>query len=111
MSGVTYAIGQANNAALYPGLGLGVVVSQASMVSDEMIFSAAQAVAGQAPAVTPGASLLPSNADLRTTSSVVAVEVARTAVRQELVPEPLDDVIEAVRQSQWWPVYVPVEAV
>lgn len=111
LNGVTYAIGQANNAALYPGLGLGVVVSRASMVSDEMIFSAAQAVAGQAPAATPGASLLPSNADLRTTSSVVAVEVARTAIRQGLVPEQLGDVVEAVRQSQWWPVYVPVEAV
>lgn len=110
LNGVTYAIGQANNAALYPGLGLGVVVSRASMVSDEMIFAAAQAVAGQAPAATPGASLLPSNADLRTTSSVVAVEVARTAIRQGLAREPLGDVVEAVRQSQWWPVYVPVEA-
>ncbi|BBO32821.1 NAD-dependent malic enzyme [Lacipirellula parvula] len=111
LNGVAYAIGQANNAALYPGLGLGVVVSRASMVSDEMIFSAAQAVAGQAPAATPGASLLPSNADLRTTSSVVAVEVARTAIRQGLVRNPLDDVVEAVRESQWWPVYVPVDAV
>lgn len=111
LNGVTYAIGQANNAALYPGLGLGVVVSRASMVSDEMIFSAAQAVAGQAPPATPGASLLPSNADLRTTSSVVAVEVARTAIRQSLVPEQIDDVVETVRQAQWWPVYVPVDAV
>lgn len=111
LNGVAYAIGQANNAALYPGLGLGVVVSRASMVSDEMIFAAAQAVAGQAPPATPGASLLPSNADLRTTSSVVAVEVARTAIRQGLAPKQLDDVVEAVRQSQWWPVYVPVDAV
>ena len=111
LNGVTYAIGQANNAALYPGLGLGAVVSRTSMVSDEMIFAAAQAVAGQAPAAAAGASLLPSNADLRTTSSVVAVEVARTAIRQGLAREPLGDVVEAVRQSQWWPVYVPVEAV
>ena len=93
------------------GLGLGVVVSRASMVSDEMIFAAAQAVAGQAPATALGASLLPSNADLRATSSVVAVEVARTAIRQGLVPEPLNDIVEAVRKSQWWPVYVPVDAI
>ncbi|MFG1401056.1 NAD-dependent malic enzyme [Xanthobacter sediminis] len=111
LKGVTYKIGQANNAALYPGLGFGVIVSRPKMISDEMIFAAAQAVAGQAPDPTPGASLLPSNADLRITSSVVAIEVARTAIQQGLSQEKLDDVVEDVREAQWWPVYTPVEAV
>lgn len=109
--GVTYRIGQANNAALYPGLGLGVIVSRASMVSDEMIFAAAQAVAGQATDTSPGASLLPSNADLRITSSAVAVEVVRTAMAQGLARAKIDDPVEAVRETQWWPVYCPVEAI
>lgn len=108
--GVNYRIGQANNAALYPGLGLGAIVSRASMISDEMIFAAAQAVAGQATDTSPGASLLPSNADLRTTSSVVAVEVARTAKEQGLATADVSDAVEAVRETQWWPVYVPVDA-
>lgn len=110
LDGVTYQIGQANNAALYPGLGLGIIVSRASKVSDEMIFAAAQAVAGLAPEPTPGASLLPSNADLRTTSSVVAIEVARTAINHGLSEQKLENVVEDVRQAQWWPTYCPIEA-
>jgi malate dehydrogenase (oxaloacetate-decarboxylating) len=80
-------------------------------VSDEMIFAAAQAVASQATDTAPGASLLPSNADLRITSSTVAVEVARTAIAQGLARASIDDPVEAVRSAQWWPVYCPVEAV
>lgn len=109
--GVNYVIAQANNAALYPGLGFGAIVGQVSKVSDEMIFAAAQAVAGQAPADAPGASLLPSNADLRITSSVVAVQVIRTAQSQGLSKSNPADPVEAVRAAQWWPHYVPVDAI
>jgi malate dehydrogenase (oxaloacetate-decarboxylating) len=109
--GVTYTIGQANNAALYPGLGMGVIVSRARQVTDEMIFAAAKAVADQAPLESPGSSLLPSNEELRTTSSVVAVEVVRTAMNQGVAGENPEDVVEAVRSAEWWPVYQPVEAV
>jgi malate dehydrogenase (oxaloacetate-decarboxylating) len=108
---VMYRIGQANNAALYPGLGLGVIASRASKVTDEMLLAAAQAVAGEADLSTPGASLLPSNSDLRTTSSVVAVEVVRTAIDQGLARAEIDDVVETVREAVWWPTYVPVEGV
>ncbi|MDO8732645.1 MAG: NAD-dependent malic enzyme [Actinomycetota bacterium] len=108
--GITYRIGQANNAALYPGLGLGVIASRAAKVTDEMIFAAAEAVAGQADTSSPGASLLPSNADLRITSSVVAVEVVRTAIGQGLARATIDSPVESVRQTEWWPVYVPIVA-
>ena len=111
LGGVTYRIGQANNAALYPGFGFGVIVSRASKVTDEMIFAAAQAVAGEADLSAPGAALLPSNAALRTTSSIVAVEVARTAIEQGVARAQLDDVVEAVREAAWWPVYSSVEAI
>ncbi len=110
--GITHRIGQANNAALYPGLGLGVVVSRAHRVTDEMIFAAASAVAGQAELGAPGASLLPSNADLRTTSSVAAVAVVRTAMAQGVSgAADLKDPVEAVRAAEWWPEYCPVEAI
>ena len=58
-AGVRYWIGQANNALLYPGLGLGTIVSGASKVTDAMLLAAAEAVAGQADVSAPGASLLP----------------------------------------------------
>lgn len=109
--GVTYTIGQANNAALYPGLGMGVIVSRALQVTDEMIYAAAKAVADQAPLETPGSSLLPSNEDLRTTSSVVAVEVVRTAINQGVAGVEINDPVEEVRIAEWWPVYLPIDAV
>ncbi|ADB48921.1 NAD-dependent malic enzyme [Conexibacter woesei] len=111
LGGVTYRIGQANNAALYPGLGLGAVVARATRVSDAMILAAAEAVAGEADTSGPGASLLPSNADLRATSSVVAVAVVRAALEEGLARAEIDDPVEAVREAAWWPVYRPVEAV
>jgi malate dehydrogenase (oxaloacetate-decarboxylating) len=111
LGGVTYRIGQANNAALYPGLGLGVIVARASKITDEMILAAAHAVADEADLTEPGASLLPSNGVLRTTSSVVAGEVVRTAIEQGVATANIDDPVEAVRVSEWWPVYSPVGAV
>lgn len=111
-NGVCYHIGQANNAALYPGLGFGAIVSRATKITDEMIFSAVQAVASQATLGTPGASLLPSNEDLRITSSVVALEVLRTARAQNVARVKTDlPEVEHVRQSAWWPTYLPVEGV
>ncbi|MFT8885800.1 MAG: NAD-dependent malic enzyme [Acetobacter papayae] len=109
--GVSYTIGQANNAALYPGLGFGTIVSRARQVSDEMIFAAAQAVASQATDTAPGSALLPSNADLRATSSIVAIEVARKAQEQGLAQSELTDIVEAVNVHQWWPMYGTVTAI
>jgi malate dehydrogenase (oxaloacetate-decarboxylating) len=109
--GISFKIGQANNAALYPGLGLGAIVCRTAKVTDEMILAAAKAVADRADTSAPGAALLPTNADLRTTSSIVAVEVATTAQDQGVSEAKLEDPVEAVREAQWWPEYVPVVAV
>ncbi|MGJ3355165.1 NAD-dependent malic enzyme [Providencia sp. Je.9.19] len=109
---VNYKIGQANNAALYPGLGFGAIVAKAEQITDEMIFAAVQAVASQATLGSEGASLLPSNEDLRITSSIVALEVMRVAKSQGVAKvDPKASEIEIVRTSAWWPVYVPVEAI
>ena len=111
-NGVRYKIGQANNAALYPGLGFGAIVSKTQKITDEIIFAAAQAVAAQANLGSEGASLLPSNADLRITSSIVALEVLRTARSQGISDLKTDKSdVEVVREASWWPVYVPVEAI
>ena len=110
LRGVSYRIGQANNAALYPGLGFGVIVARASKITDEMILAAAHAVADEADLTEPGASLLPSNSALRTTSSVVATAVVRKAIEQGVATADIDDPVEAVRASEWWPVYCPVDA-
>ena len=103
LDGVTYRIGQANNAALYPGLGLGAIVARASQVTDEMILAAALAVAGEAELIDAGAALLPSNVDLRPTSSVVAVAVAQAAQADGVATADLDDPVEAVRRRPGGP--------
>ncbi len=110
IDGVVHRIGQANNAALYPGLGLGTIVARAAQVSDRMIRAAALAVAGRAELTQPGAALLPSNQFLRATSSVVAVDVVRAAQAEGLARAEIENPVEAVRVAEWWPVYRPVVA-
>jgi malate dehydrogenase (oxaloacetate-decarboxylating) len=76
-----------------------------------MFLAAAGAVAAQADASTPGASLLPRVADLRGTSAVVAAAVARAAQRDGVATVEVDDVEAAVRAAMWHWDYYPVRAV
>ncbi|MDN3357885.1 NAD-dependent malic enzyme [Actinomadura sp. DC4] len=103
--GVAYVIGQANNALLYPGLGLGTIVSGARHVTDGMLLAAAEAVAGQVDVSKPGAGLLPPVDDLRASSATVAVAVAKTAVADGVATKSYDDLASAVRDAMWQPAY------
>jgi malate dehydrogenase (oxaloacetate-decarboxylating) len=109
---VLFRSGQANNALIFPGLGLGAIVARASRMTDRMIFASAEAVAGLVDATTPGASLLPQINDVRETSVAVAVAVARAAAEDGVARAKLDDDLEAqVRACMWDPVYRPVRPV
>ncbi|MGW3173877.1 NAD-dependent malic enzyme [Streptomyces sp. NPDC001153] len=103
--GVTYQIGQANNALLYPGLGLGTIVSGASQVTAGMLLAAAQAVADQVDPSGPGASLLPPVDDLRESSAITATAVVEAALDDGVASSKPVDIEEAVRQAMWQPVY------
>ena len=107
--GTTFTIGQGNNALLYPGLGLGVIVSGASRVTDGMLLAAAQAVANQVDPTSPGASLLPPVENLRASSATVAVAVARQAEADGVATASHDNLIQAVQDAMWQPVYSEVE--
>jgi malate dehydrogenase (oxaloacetate-decarboxylating) len=111
--GTTYTIGQANNALIFPGLGLGAIVARASRITDGMITAAARTVAGLADADAPGAPILPLVDDLAATSLAVAIAVARAAIRDGVARAGLaDDQIEpAVRAATWRPRYRPVRAI
>ncbi|WP_042364821.1 NAD-dependent malic enzyme [Streptacidiphilus neutrinimicus] len=110
--GVTYEIGQANNALVFPGLGLGAIVARATRITDGMLSAAARAVAGQVDASAPGAPILPPTRHLRDTSLAVAVAVARAADADGVARTPVGDDIEArVRDAMWQPDYAPVAAV
>ncbi|MFI1765436.1 NAD-dependent malic enzyme [Streptomyces sp. NPDC020800] len=112
--GTTYEIGQANNALVFPGLGLGVIVARALRVTDRMLRAAADAVArrtGAADAARLNVPVLPPIRDLRDTSAAVAVAVAGAALEDGVARARPDDVAAAVRAARWDPVYPPVEAV
>jgi malate dehydrogenase (oxaloacetate-decarboxylating) len=104
-AGVRYEFGEANNALLYPGLGLGTIVSGASTVTDGMLLAAAEAVAGQADVSARGASLLPAVENLRASSATTAVAVARAAAEDGVATRKHDDLVQAVQDAIWQPVY------
>ena len=108
--GTTFHIGQGNNSLLYPGLGLGTIVSGAPHVTDAMILAAAEAVAGQVASHDLGASLLPPVDHLRASSATVAVAVVRQAIADGQCDMDPGDVVEAVRRAMWQPVYEDLEA-
>ncbi|MCW2917201.1 MAG: NAD-dependent malic enzyme [Actinomycetia bacterium] len=109
-NGVTYAIGQANNALLYPGLGLGVIVSRARRVSDRMLQAAAEAVGRLVDVSTPGASLLPQVDNLREISAAVAIAVAEQAAKEKLARADLPGPKQQVQDAMWQPEYRPIRA-
>jgi malate dehydrogenase (oxaloacetate-decarboxylating) len=108
--GVTYVIGQVNNAMLYPGLCLGAVVSRARRVSDGMVAAAASAVSSLVAVRQPGASLLPHIDDLRSVSMTVAAAVAEAAVVEGLAGVELDDIVQQVQDAMWQPEYRQIQA-
>jgi malate dehydrogenase (oxaloacetate-decarboxylating) len=108
--GVTYQIGQANNALIFPGLGLGALLSRARGITDHMITVAARAVAELTDTATPGASLLPPIDDLRATSARVALAVARAAADDGVAGQP-GITADGVEAAMWKPQYAPVHAV
>jgi malate dehydrogenase (oxaloacetate-decarboxylating) len=109
--GLRYQIAQANNAFIFPGLGLGVTVSRACRVSDGMLAAAATALADLSDAAAPGAAVLPPVTSLRTTSAAVAVAVARAAQAEGLSDMLLDDPAARVREAMWTPAYPKIEAI
>jgi malate dehydrogenase (oxaloacetate-decarboxylating) len=110
-AGRTHRIAQANNALVFPGLGLGVTVSRARRISQGMITAAADAVASLSDAGKPGAPLLPPVADLRLVSATVGVAVARAAADEGLTETVLTDPIQQVHQAMWRPEYPAFEAI
>jgi malate dehydrogenase (oxaloacetate-decarboxylating) len=108
--GVTYVIGQANNAMLYPGLALGAIVSRARRISEGMFIAAASAVSSLVAVRQPGSSLLPHIDDLRSVSVTVAVAVAETAVAEGLARVRFIDIVQEVQDAMWRPVYRRIQA-
>ena len=103
--GVDYVIGQANNALIYPGLGLGMLASEASLLTDEMIGAAAHSLSGIIDQSQPGAPVLPPFKYVADVSIKVAEAVAKKAQEQGLARAKETDMAKAVRDLKWYPKY------
>ena len=101
--GITHVIGQLNNAMLYPGVGLGAIVSRARYISVGMLVAAANALSSLVAVRLAGATLLPHIEDLRSVTVTVAVAVAEAAVQEGLAGVRLADIVQQVEDAMWQP--------
>ena len=103
--GVTYTIGQANNALMYPGLGLGVIASTAKLVDQSLLSAAAHALGGIVNVSEPGAAVLPPVNKITSFSQHLAEVVAQHAIDHKNTKENITDARAAVEHIKWYPRY------
>ena len=105
LNGITYEIGQANNALIYPGLGLGIIATKSKIVNDKIISAAAHSLGGIIDTTKPGAAVLPPVSKLTEFSETVALAVGQSVLDQKLNTEPISDLKEAIKNAKWIPEY------
>ncbi|ALC08111.1 malolactic enzyme [Lactiplantibacillus plantarum] len=103
--GVTYQIGQGNNALMYPGLGFGLIASTAKVLNADTLSAACHALGGIVDTSKPGAAVLPPVAKITEFSQKLAEVVAQSVIDQKLNKEPIADAKQAVADMKWVPEY------
>lgn len=103
--GVTYQIGQGNNALMYPGLGFGLIASTAKVLNSETLSAACHALGGIVDTSKPGAAVLPPVSKITEFSQTLAEVVAQSVIDQKLSKEPITDAKQAVADMKWVPEY------
>jgi malate dehydrogenase (oxaloacetate-decarboxylating) len=109
----TYPIAQCNNSYIFPGIGLGVIVSKASLISDAMLMVTSATLAEASPLAKNGqGELLPAIKDIAGLSKKIAFQVAKMAMQEGLALEVSDEVIhERIEKNFWLPEYRPYKRV
>ena len=103
--GIVYEIGQANNALIYPGLGLGIIATKSRLLNDKIISAAAHSLGGIVDTNKPGAAVLPPVSKLTEFSETVALAVGESVLEQKLNREPVDNLKEVIENTKWIPEY------
>jgi malate dehydrogenase (oxaloacetate-decarboxylating) len=108
--GRRYEIGQCNNAFIFPGFGLGVMVGRIRRVTDHMFVAAAKALSGMSGAGDPGQCVIsPELRRIRECSHAVACAVIKQAVSEGHADEEILTNLEAtVKNAMWFPEYLPI---
>jgi malate dehydrogenase (oxaloacetate-decarboxylating) len=108
IGGVTHAIGQGNNAFVFPGIGFGTLLSEARVVTDGMIAEAAYALSELTLARYSHQNLVfPPVEDLRDASIRVAARVAKKAVADGVAKADVADFEAVAARAAWSPRYLP----
>jgi len=116
-NGKEYDVAECNNCLVYPGIGLGCVLSRAERLTDSMIVAAAHGVAELSPALKdPDLALLPDISDVRETSVQVAMEVIKQCVKEGLnrvkgIPKEDGELKKWIEDQMWKPEYRPLQKV
>jgi malate dehydrogenase (oxaloacetate-decarboxylating) len=102
-------IGQCNNAYIFPGVGLGVIASNARRVTDAMFVAAARALSELSPARRDSSQpLLPPLSEVREVAKRVALAVALQAQHDGLAEAlPQDELLQRIEATMWTPEYLP----
>ena len=107
--GRTLVPGQANNAYIFPGVGLGLIVSGSERATDEMFYAAAKSLAGAtSESSLESGSLFPPLREIRDVSAGIATAVAELAYESKLARKPIPDdidLVDHVRQQMYEPIY------
>ncbi|CDR28472.1 malolactic enzyme [Staphylococcus schweitzeri] len=104
-NGINYSIGQANNALMYPGLGLGLIASKATKVNQRILSEASHALGGRVNPEESGAAVLPPVEKIHQCSHAIAKAVAQSVIDQGLNAEPINDIEKAIEEVIWEPKY------
>ncbi|MGR5145240.1 NAD-dependent malic enzyme [Photobacterium alginatilyticum] len=106
--GKSYPIAQCNNSYIFPGIGLGVLASGASRVTDEMLMESSRALAECSPLAQNGqGALLPPLEAIQQVSRHIALAVAKKAVEQNKAPKRSDEqLLEKIDATFWEPEYL-----
>ncbi|WP_194854468.1 NAD-dependent malic enzyme [Klebsiella michiganensis] len=107
LKGKQYVIAQCNNSYIFPGIGLGVIASGASRVTDEMLMAASETLAKHSPLVNNGeGSVLPELKDIQTVSRAIAFAVGKVAQEQGVaVKTSAEALLQAIADNFWQPEY------
>ncbi|OLP66807.1 putative NAD-dependent malic enzyme 2 [Bacillus pumilus] len=104
-NGIEHEIGQSNNAFVFPGLGLGSIVTESTIITKGMFVASANAIAEMVDHDKPGAGLLPSIDKLQEVSIHVAIEVAEAAIEDGVARKTPEDIEQAIKEAMWIPEY------